>query len=122
MGGTAEAAGSPGREPAQVRQYEVWWARLPEPVGRRPVMLLSRDPAYAYLSRVIVVEVTSTIRGIPVEVLLGRQEGCVADALPTSTTSTWSRSEASRRELVGCLLTAQPTSSGLSATRSVGRN
>ena len=58
-----------------MRQYEIWWAHLPEPVGRRPVMLLSRDSAYDYLSRVIVGEVTSTVRGIPVEVPLGRREG-----------------------------------------------
>ena len=66
-----------------MRQYELWWARLPEPIGRRPVMLLSRSSAYEYLTRVIVVEVTSTVRAIPVEVSLGPREGlrrkCVAN-------------------------------------------
>jgi mRNA interferase MazF len=58
-----------------VKQYEVRWADMPEPIGRRPVMLLSRTPAYEYLAKVIVVEVTSTVRGIPQEVALGRSEG-----------------------------------------------
>jgi len=58
-----------------MKQYEIRWANLPAPVGRRPVLLLSRTPAYAYLNRVIVGEVTSTIRGIPEEVSLGRREG-----------------------------------------------
>ena len=58
-----------------MKQYELWWANLPSPAGRRPVMLLSRTPAYAYLSRVLVVEVTSRVRNIPVEVRLGRHEG-----------------------------------------------
>jgi mRNA interferase MazF len=58
-----------------VRQYEIWWANLPEPIGRRPVLLLSRDGAYEYLNRVLVVEITSTVRDIPVEVALGRAEG-----------------------------------------------
>jgi mRNA interferase MazF len=58
-----------------VKQYEVWWADLPSPVGRRPVLLLSRDSAYEYLRRVIVVEITTTVRAIPVEVPLGRTEG-----------------------------------------------
>jgi mRNA interferase MazF len=58
-----------------VRQYELWWAQMPEPVGRRPVLLLSRDRAHEYLTRVIVVEITSTIRDIPVEVDLGTAEG-----------------------------------------------
>ncbi|MGH9317962.1 MAG: type II toxin-antitoxin system PemK/MazF family toxin [Thermoanaerobaculia bacterium] len=58
-----------------MRQYEIWWADMPVPVGRRPVLLLSRDAAYEYLDHFIVVEVTSTIRSIPVEVDLGRAEG-----------------------------------------------
>ena len=36
---------------------------------------LSRTPAYGYLNKVIVAEVTSTIREIPQEVPLGRREG-----------------------------------------------
>jgi mRNA interferase MazF len=58
-----------------VRQYEIWWASLPPPVGRRPVLLLSRDSAYRVLNKVIVAEVTSTVRDIPVEVALGPKEG-----------------------------------------------
>jgi mRNA interferase MazF len=58
-----------------MKQYEIRWANLPAPIGRRPVLLLSRTPAYAYLNKVIVGEVTSTIRGIPEEVGLGRREG-----------------------------------------------
>jgi mRNA interferase MazF len=58
-----------------VRQFDVWWARLPEPVGRRPVLLLGRSSAFAYLSRVLAVEVTTTVRAIPQEVMLGRHEG-----------------------------------------------
>jgi mRNA interferase MazF len=66
-----------------MKQYEIWWAKLPEPVGTRPVVLLSRDGAYDYLNRVIAVEVTRRVRGIPQEVSLGKREGlprsCVAN-------------------------------------------
>jgi len=58
-----------------MRQYEIWWATLSRPVGRRPVLLLSRDSAYSVLNKVIVAEVTSTVREIPVEVRLGPREG-----------------------------------------------
>ncbi len=58
-----------------MRQYELRWATLPDPVGRRPVLLLSRTPSYEYLSKVIVAEVTSHVRGIPQEVSLGKREG-----------------------------------------------
>lgn len=72
-----------------MKQFEVWWARLPDPVGRRPVLLLGRTSAMAYLTRVLAAEVTTTVRSIPQEVFLGRREGlprpCVAnlDALRT---------------------------------------
>ena len=66
-----------------MRQYEIWWAALPAPAGRRPVLLLSRDSAYEYLNKFAVVEITSSIRNIAVEVPLGRAEGmpsrCVAN-------------------------------------------
>jgi mRNA interferase MazF len=45
------------------------------PIGRRPVLLLTRSPAYQYLAKVIVAEITTTIRGIPQELLLSRREG-----------------------------------------------
>ena len=66
-----------------MKQYELWWADLPAPVGRRPVLLLSRDSAYRVLRHATVAEITTTVRDIPVEVELGKQEGldrdCVAN-------------------------------------------
>jgi len=58
-----------------MRRGEVWWAKLPLPVGRRPVVLLSRNEAYTVRNSVTVAEVTSTMRGIPVEVELGPEDG-----------------------------------------------
>lgn len=66
-----------------MKQYDIWWADLPDPMGTRPVLLLSRSAACEYLNRLIVVEVTSRVRGIPQEVLLWTREGmprrCVAN-------------------------------------------
>lgn len=39
------------------------------------MLLLTRTSAYAYLEKVIVAEITSTIRAISQEVRLGRNEG-----------------------------------------------
>ncbi len=60
-----------------MKQYEVRWARLPSPVGLRPLLLLTRSPGYAYLTKVLAAEVTTRIRGIPQEVRLGPR-----DAMP----------------------------------------
>lgn len=67
-----------------MKRGEVWWAQLPSPVGRRPVVLLSRDTAYRVRSAVTVAPVTRTIRNIPVEVILDQKDGlptrCVVNA------------------------------------------
>jgi mRNA interferase MazF len=48
---------------------ELWWCELPE-IGRRPVVVLSRDAAIPRLRRALVAPCTTTIRGIPSEVVL----------------------------------------------------
>jgi len=58
-----------------MQKGEIWWANLPSSIGKRPVVLLSRDEAYSVRNAVTVAEVTSTIRNIPVEVNLGKEDG-----------------------------------------------
>jgi mRNA interferase MazF len=58
-----------------MRRGEVWWADLPAPAGRRPVLLVSRDEAYTVRLFVTVAPVTTRVRGIPAEVALGPAEG-----------------------------------------------
>ena len=58
-----------------MRRGEVWWADLPAPIGRRPVLLLSRDEAYAVRGRVTIAPVTTTVRHLPTEVPLGPRDG-----------------------------------------------
>ena len=48
---------------------EVWWCELPE-IGRRPVVVLSRDAAIPRLRRALVAPCTTTIRALPSEVVL----------------------------------------------------
>ena len=48
---------------------EVWWCELAG-IGRRPVVVLSRDAAIPRLRRTLIGPCTTTIRGIPSEVLL----------------------------------------------------
>lgn len=48
---------------------ELWWCEPPE-IGRRPVVVLSRDVAIPRLRRALVAPCTTTIRGLPSEVVL----------------------------------------------------
>jgi mRNA interferase MazF len=72
-----------------MRRGEIWWADLPAPAGRRPVVLLSRDEAYVVRELVTVAPITTRVRRVPSEVPLGPAEGlpkaCVAN-LDTITT------------------------------------
>jgi mRNA interferase MazF len=56
-----------------VRLYE-----FAAPDKRRPVVVLTRDSALGYLANVTVASVTSTIRGIPSEVMLDEDDGMKA--------------------------------------------
>jgi mRNA interferase MazF len=58
-----------------LKKGEVWWARLRPPAGRRPVLLLSRNEAYAVRTAVTVAPLTTTMREIPVEVSVGEADG-----------------------------------------------
>jgi mRNA interferase MazF len=54
---------------------EAWWADLPTPAGRRPVLIVTRDAAIAPRNAVTVAPVTRTIWHIPVEVRLDGRDG-----------------------------------------------
>ena len=53
---------------------QVWWADLDD-AKVRPVVVLTRGRVASRLSRVLVAPVTSTIRGLPTEVVVGPAEG-----------------------------------------------
>lgn len=56
-----------------VRLYE-----LAPPDKKRPVVVLTRDSAIAYLSTVTIAPITSTIRGVPSEIVLDEEDGMKA--------------------------------------------
>jgi mRNA interferase MazF len=66
-----------------MKRSEVWWADLPPPVGSRPVVVLTRDAVLHSIGSIVVTLVTRTVRDLPTEVVLGRQQGlpvrCVAN-------------------------------------------
>ena len=53
---------------------EVWWVEHPE-AGRRPACVLTRQAAIPVLTSVLVAPATRTIRDIPTEVTLTRDDG-----------------------------------------------
>lgn len=68
MGKGVRVAGRIAR--GDIRLYQ-----FPPPDKHRPVLVLTRDSAIPYLATVTVAPVTSTIRGIPSEVLINEEDG-----------------------------------------------
>jgi mRNA interferase MazF len=62
-----------------MKRGEIRWYRFSRPDKKRPVLLLARDSAYAFLGEVTVAPVTSTIRAIPSEVVLTVDDGMPRD-------------------------------------------
>jgi mRNA interferase MazF len=59
----------------RIARGDVRLYRFAPPDKERPVVVLTRDSAIAYLSSVTIAPVTSTIRGVPSEVVLGDEDG-----------------------------------------------
>jgi mRNA interferase MazF len=58
-----------------VNRGDVCWYTFKAPDKRRPVLILTRDSAVAFLNSVTVAPITSTIRSIPTEVVLTKDDG-----------------------------------------------
>ncbi len=58
-----------------MRRGEVRWYRFAPPDKRRPVLILTRTSVIEYLGEVTVVPITTTVRDIPSEVVLGHDDG-----------------------------------------------
>ena len=62
-----------------MKRGEVRWYKFSPPDKKRPVLLLTRDSILEYLGEVTVAPVTSTIRDIPSEVRLYKEDGMLQD-------------------------------------------
>jgi mRNA interferase MazF len=58
---------------------EIWWADLPDPVGRRPVLILTRSAAVAVRNQIVVAQITQTTRHLASEVPLLTSDGLPKD-------------------------------------------
>ena len=64
-----------------MKRGEVRWYKFSKPDKNRPVVILTRNSALDFLGEVTVAPVTSTIRDIPTEVLLTKEDGMPKDCV-----------------------------------------
>jgi mRNA interferase MazF len=58
-----------------MKRGEVRWYTFQAPDKHRPVLILTRDTALEFLTNIVVAPITTTIRNIPSEVYLDREDG-----------------------------------------------
>jgi mRNA interferase MazF len=58
-----------------IQRGDIRWFRFSSPAKRRPVVVLGREEVVPFLSQLPVIPVSSQIRGLPWEVLLGLDDG-----------------------------------------------
>jgi mRNA interferase MazF len=63
-----------------IARGDIWTYEFQRPDKRRPVLVLSRPEAITVLHTVMVAPITSTIRGLPSEVIVGMTEGLKHDS------------------------------------------
>ncbi|MBI3179692.1 MAG: type II toxin-antitoxin system PemK/MazF family toxin [Deltaproteobacteria bacterium] len=77
-----------------MKRGEVRWYTFKKPDKTRPVLVLTRDPALAWLGEVTVAPITSVVRDIPSEITLGAGDGTPRDcAVNTDHLQTVSRAK-----------------------------
>jgi mRNA interferase MazF len=59
----------------RIERGEIRLYSFPAPDKARPVLVLTRASAIGYLSRITVAPITSSIRGVPSEVVIGPEDG-----------------------------------------------
>lgn len=84
-----------------MQRGEIRWYRFGAPDKRRPVLVLTRDSALAFLGEVTIAPITSTIRDIPSEVLLTE-----ADGMPRSCAVNLDHLQTVSQQAVGSLITS----------------
>jgi mRNA interferase MazF len=62
-----------------MKRGEIRWYKFKAPDKKRPVLILTRDSILEYLGEVTVAPITSTVRDIPSEVFLSKQDGMAKD-------------------------------------------
>ena len=62
-----------------MKRGQVRWYTFKAPDKRRPVLILTRNSAIGFLTALTIAPITTTVRDIPTEVFLSREDGLFTD-------------------------------------------
>jgi len=87
-----------------MKRGEIRWYKFKAPDKKRPVLILTRDSILEYLGEVTVAPITTTVRDIPSEVFLSKQDGMIKDCAIN-----FDHIQTILKEKIGSLITTLPT-------------
>ncbi len=97
-----------------MKHGEIRWYKFAQPDKKRPVLILTRDSVLEYLGEVTVAPITSTVRDIPSEIFLSKDDGMLRDcAINCDHLQTVSKNK------IGTLITSLPQAKMLAVGRAV---
>jgi mRNA interferase MazF len=82
-----------------VKRGDVRWYTFKPPDKKRPVLVLTRNSIIEYLNEITVAPITSTIRNIASEVVLGKEDG-----MPDECAANLDHIQTVRKDQVGKLI------------------
>ena len=85
-----------------MKRCEIRWYRFSRPDKNRPVLLLTRDSVLDVLGEVTVAPITTTVRDIPSEVLLSKDQ----DGMPHDCVINLDHIQTASKAKVGALITS----------------
>jgi len=98
-----------------MKRGEVRWYKFTRPDKKRPVLILTRDSILEYLGEVTVAPVTTTVRNIPSEVALSKNDG-----MPRTCAVNCDHLQTVAKGRIGPLITALPNEKMKDVSRAVG--
>ena len=97
-----------------MKRGEIRWYKFAQPDKKRPVLILTRDSVLEYLGEVTVAPITSTVRDIPSEIFLSKDDGMLRDcAINCDHLQTVSKNK------IGTLITSLPRTKMIAVGRAV---
>lgn len=62
-----------------MKRGEIRWYKFKAPDKKRPVLILTRNSIIEYLGEVTIAPITSTVRDIPSEIILSKDDGMMRE-------------------------------------------
>lgn len=97
-----------------MKRGDICWYSFQPPDKRRPVLIVTRDSAIPVLNSVTIAPITSTVRGIPTELLLTKNDG-----LPSTCAANFDNLQSVSRSRIGARIAHLPESRMREATLAI---